>query len=267
MQLQLHGKTALVTGGTAGIGFAIARSLAREGASVTITGRTEGSVSEAVRRLAEDLKNGVFATVTGLSADAATAEGCRIITERLANVDILVNKLGIYESKPFTEIPDEKWTSMFEINVLSGVRLSRVFLPKMLDQNWGRILFLSSEAAISIPPDMIHYAATKTALLSIARGLAETTRGSGVTVNSILPGPTRSAGIVSFLLSLSKNPAASEAEAEMEFFQVHRPTSLLQRLISADEVANLATYLASPLSSATNGAALRVEGGLISSIV
>ncbi len=267
MDLQLHGKTALVTGGSAGIGLAIVRALILEGASVAFTGRTQQSVSNTLHQLHTELKEDESARIQGIVADAGTAKGAAVIAEQLPSVDILINNLGIYESKPFVEISDEDWKLIFEVNVLSGARLARRYLPIMVQRNWGRILFISSEAAITIPPDLIHYAATKAALLSIGRGLAELTRGSSVTVNSILPGPTRSAGIVKFLQTLSSNPSASATEAEAEFFRIHRPTSLLQRLIEAEEVANLAVYLASPLSSATNGAALRVEGGLIASVV
>jgi NAD(P)-dependent dehydrogenase (short-subunit alcohol dehydrogenase family) len=267
MNLQLQAKTALVTAGTGGIGFAIVRALASEGAYVAFTGRTQESVSNAMKELDRSLTTNSTGHIQGIVADAGTAEGANIVADQLSDVDVLINNLGIYESKPFLDISDQDWESIFKVNVLSGVRLARFYLPRMLQKNWGRVLFIASEAAITIPSDMIHYAATKTALLSIARGLAETTQASSVTVNSILPGPTRSDGIVNFLKSLSSSSTSSDTEAEAEFFRVHRPTSLLRRLIEADEVANLVAYLASPVSSATNGAALRVEGGLITSIV
>ena len=259
MDLQLRGKIALVTGATAGIGYTVARALLQEGAHVTITGRNEEKLAHAVGVLRED-GNG---RIEGLVADPATAQGCRSLVGQLLAVAILVNNLGIYESKAFTDITDEEWSHLFEVNVFSAVRLTRSYLPGMLARNQGRVLFISSEAAVVIPPDLIHYAATKTALLSISRGLAETTRGTGVTVNAVLPGPTRSPGIVEFLQKSSSKPAADPLEAETDFFREKRPASLLQRLIEPEEVAHLVAYLASPLSSATNGAALRVDGGLV----
>lgn len=267
MNLKLEGRSALVTAGTAGIGLSVVKALANEGVSVTLTGRTKESVKGALRTVREGLTNPQAGTVKAIVADAGTQEGATVIANEVSMTDILVNNLGIYESKAFDDISDDDWRSVFETNVLSGVRLSRMFLPAMKSRGWGRILFVSSEAAVVIPPDMVHYAATKTAVLSIARGLAESTRGTGVTVNTIIPGPTRSAGINAFIRSLSSNPSATDEEAEAEFFRTKRPTSLIQRLIDADEVANFVTFFASPLASATNGAALRVEGGLISSIL
>lgn len=267
MNLDLKGRSALVTAGTAGIGLAIVRVLASEGAVVTFTGRSESSVAEALRSLEQTSGGSTSLAVRSIVADAGTGEGAATIARQLPSVDILINNLGVYESKAFGDISDDDWRNVFEVNVMSGVRMARSYLPKMFENNWGRVLFISSEAAIAIPPEMIHYAATKTAILAISRGLAETTRGSGVTVNTVVPGPTRSAGIINFLKSLSQNPNASAEEAEAEFFRTRRSSSLLQRLINADEVAQLVAFLASPLSAATNGAAVRVEGGLISSII
>jgi NAD(P)-dependent dehydrogenase (short-subunit alcohol dehydrogenase family) len=258
MDLQLNGKNALVTGATAGIGLAIAKELAREGAAVTITGRAQDKIERAL----DTIGNGA----NGIVADLSNAPGTEPLFARLSRADILVNNLGIYEPKEFVEIADEDWLRLFQVNVMSGVRLARRYLPGMLERNWGRLLFISSESAVQTPPEMIHYGMTKSAQLAISRGLAETTKGTGVTVNTVMPGPTRSEGIVEFLHDMSTNPAASDAEVEREFFAKHRSASLLQRLIEAREIATMVAYLASPLSSATNGAAVRVEGGLLRSI-
>ncbi|WP_244501908.1 SDR family NAD(P)-dependent oxidoreductase [Terriglobus roseus] len=263
--MQLQGKTAIITGGTGGIGFAIAASLAAEGAEVTITGRTQESIDKALGELSASV--GSDAKVKGLAADLGTAGGARTLLSALPATDILVNNLGIYEAKAFGDITDEDWLHLFEVNVMSGVRASRGYLPGMIGKNWGRIIFIASESAIMVPQEMIHYGMTKTAQLTISRGLAETTKGTGVTVNAVLPGPTRSANIMEFLRSVSEHPDAGEAAVEAEFFDKYRPTSLLHRLIESEEIAHLVTYLASPLSSATNGAALRAEGGLVRSIV
>lgn len=260
MDLKLRGKSALVTGASAGIGFAIAKVLAEEGAKVIITGRSQDKLDAAIDNIG-------IGNVTGVVVDVATKEGAASLIEQVPHVDILINNLGIYESKPFRDITDEDWLHFFEVNVLSGVRTARAYLPKMMEQNWGRIIFVSSESSVMIPPDMIHYATTKTAQLTISRGLAETTRGTAVTVNTVFPGPTRSAGIVDFLKSVSSKPEPTPEEAEAEFFEKHRSSSLLQRLIEPEEIAHLTAYLASPLSAATNGAALRVEGGLVQTIV
>jgi NAD(P)-dependent dehydrogenase (short-subunit alcohol dehydrogenase family) len=262
MDMQLKDKTALVTGSTAGIGLEIARKLAVEGAMVIVAGRNQKKLEEAVA----SIKASGGKAVTGVLADAATAEGAQALVKAAGAVDILVNNLGIYESKAFGDITDQDWLHLFETNVLSGVRLSRALMPAMLEKNWGRIIFISSESAISTPTEMIHYGTTKTAQLAISRGLAQMAKGTGVTVNSVLPGPTRSEGIVDFLHSVSANPSATDQEVEAEFFLRGRPSSLLQRLLEAEEVANMVTYIASPLSSGTNGAALRVEGGIISTI-
>ena len=260
MDLQLDGKVAVVTGGTAGIGLAIAAELAQEGANVFITGRSQESVDNAT---AEIRGKG---EVTGIVADLGTRAGAEALFRQLPDVDVLVNNLGIYESKSFADITDEDWMHLFEVNVLSGVRTARTYLPKMLAKNSGRIIFISSESSLAVPPDMIHYAMTKTAQLAISRGLAETTRGTGVTVNTVMPGPTMSAGIVDFIKSVSEKPDDRLEDLEAAFFEKHRSASLLQRLIQPEEIAHLVAYLASPLSSATNGAAIRVEGGLLRSI-
>jgi len=266
MDLGLKGKTALVTGATAGIGLAIAQVLAAEDAMVTITGRSQDKLDRALRTLHDAKAKKNDGVAKGVLADLGTSEGFASLTRQVPEVDILVNNLGIYESKPFVEITDEDWHQVFEVNVLSGVRAARAYPPKMIERNWGRIIFISSESALTIPPEMIHYATTKTAQLTISRGLAETTRGTRVTVNSVLPGPTRSAGSAEFIQKLASKPGATPAEAEAEFFQKHRASSLLQRLIEPREIAHLVAYVASPLSAATNGAALRVEGGLVQSI-
>lgn len=255
MDLQLGGKTALVTGATAGIGLAIARRLAAEGAAVVVAGRSRAKLDEALRQIGHDAR--------GIEADPATADGSARLIEAVPQVDVLVNNLGIYEAKDFADITDDDWRRLFEVNVVSGVRLARAYLPGMLDRNSGRIIFISSESGIMVPSDMIHYGMTKAAQLAIARGLAGLTKGTKVTVNSVMPGPTRSDGIVDFLRSVASDPDAPPAELEREFFARHRATSLLQRMIDADEIANLVAFLASPLSSATNGAALRAEGGLV----
>ena len=259
MDLELNGKLALITGSTAGIGFAIAASLAAEGARVIVNGRTQKRVDEAVAKI------GVNAA--GLAADLGTAEGVAIATERFPDVDILVNNLGIFEPKQFVDITDQDWLRFFEVNVLSGVRLSRHYLPRMKTAGWGRILFLSSESGVQIPIEMIHYGMTKTAQLAISRGLAETTAGTGVTVNAILPGPTASDGVAQFVEQLAKEHRMDRAAFEKEFFEKARPSSLLKRFATPQEVAALVTFVASPRSSATNGAALRVDGGVVRSIV
>ncbi len=259
MDLQLGKKRAVVTGSTAGIGLAIASLLAREGATVIINGRAQKRVEEAMKKI------GGGAKVRGVAADLATAYGVAEFVEQVPAADILINSLGIFEPKPFAEIPDEDWTRFFETNVMSGVRLCRAYLPGMRKKNWGRIIFISSESGIQIPAEMIHYGMTKTAQIAVARGLAETCAGTGVTVNAVLPGPTASEGVKEFVGTLAKEKKQSRAEFEKEFFKSARPTSLLQRFAKPAEVASLVAYLASPLSSATNGAALRVDGGVVKS--
>jgi NAD(P)-dependent dehydrogenase (short-subunit alcohol dehydrogenase family) len=264
MDLQLTNKKALVTGSTAGIGFAIASLLAQEGASVVVNGRSPRRVEEAVQRIRTEWKT---AQVTGVMADLGTKEGVNQLIRDLPAVDILVNNLGIFEPKPFAEITDEDWLRFFEVNVLSGVRLSRFYLPQMLQKNWGRIVFLSSESAINTPVEMVHYGVTKTAQLALARGLAESTAGTGVTVNSVLPGPTRSEGVEKFVQDMAKGQGMDEAKVEAEFFRTVRPSSLLKRFETPEEVAAIVVYVCSPRASATNGSALRVDGGVVRSIV
>ena len=264
MDLQLTNKKALVTGSTAGIGFAIASLLAEEGAAVVVNGRSQGRVEEAVRRIKTENKD---AQVTGVAADLGTKEGVDLLTGTVPAVDILVNNLGIFEPKPFPDIPDEDWLRFFEVNVLSGVRLSRFYLPGMLQRNWGRVVFISSESGVNIPVEMIHYGVTKTAQIALARGLAETTAGTNVTVNSVLPGPTRSEGVEKFVEDLAKGQGTEAATVEAEFFRTARPSSLLKRFAAPEEVAAMVAYVCSPRASATNGAALRVDGGLLRSIV
>ena len=263
MKIDLSGKTALVTGSTAGIGYAIAKGLAASGAEVVLNGRSKARVDEAVGKLAKEIP---AAKIRGIAADVSTAAGCKELVAALPDVDILINNAGIFEPKNFFEIPDEDWSRFFEVNVMSGVRLSRAHLPAMLKRNWGRVVFISSESALNIPTEMIHYGTTKTAQLSISRGLAKLTRGTGVTVNSVLPGPTMSEGVEGFVKDLAKQNGQSEAEAAGQFVKQHRPRSLLQRFASVDEIANMVVYVASKEASATNGAALRAEGGIVDTI-
>jgi hypothetical protein len=264
MDLQLRGKSALVTGSTAGIGFAIARGLAREGARVIVTGRSEERVNKATDAIKQ--KHG-STEIEGFVGDLSLAEVVVQLTTRYSDLDILINNLGIFEPKPFVEITDQEWMHFFEVNVLSGIRLARFYLPRMLKKDWGRIIFISSESAVQIPAEMIHYGTTKTAQLAVSRGLAELTVGSGVTVNAILPGPTASEGVTEFVDQLSQQAKQSAADFEKQFFEKMRPTSLLKRFASTEEVANLVVYVSSPAASATNGAALRVDGGVVRSIL
>ncbi|WP_336967974.1 SDR family oxidoreductase [Sphingobium aromaticiconvertens] len=261
MQLGLENRTAIVTGSTAGIGLAIAERLVAEGAEVVITGRNQTKLDEAAAKIAGHGK------VRAILADPATAEGAQALIAAVPDADILINNLGIYEAKSFTEISDADWHHFFEVNVVSGARLARHYFPRMLEKNWGRVIFIASESALLIPGEMIHYGMTKTAQLSIARGLAEQTRGTGVTVNSVLPGPTRSEGIAGFINSVVENKDAPVEEQEAEFFRSLRPLSLIGRLIEAEEVASMVAFLASPLAAVTNGAAIRVEGGILPTIV
>lgn len=263
MDLQLKIKTALVSGSTAGIGFAIATQLLREGAKVYINGRSQARVDEAVQRL-KDLVPG--ADVSGRAADFSKVEEIDALLRAIPSVDILVNNVGIFEPKDFVNITDADWMRFYEVNVMSGVRLSRHYFPLMLAQNWGRVIFISSESSIMIPSEMIHYGMTKTAQLAVSRGLAELTKGTNVTVNSILPGPTRSEGVGTFVDDLAKSRGISTEEMEKDFFKTARPSSLINRFASVEEIANMVAYVASPLSSATNGAALKVEGGVTRSI-
>lgn len=264
MDLKLQGKSALVSGSTAGIGLAIAQALAQEGVSVIVNGRSAARVTEAIAKIQHSHPE---AKVSGVVADLGTQEGIKQLFAEVPQIDILVNNLGIYEPKGFFDITDEDWLNIFEVNVLSGVRLSRQYLQKMQQQNWGRIIFISSESAVQIPVEMIHYGMTKTSQLAIARGLAEMSVGTGVTVNSVLPGPTRSEGVEGFITQVAQEQGVTPSQAEAEFFRTLRPTSLLKRFATCEEVAAMVVYLASPLASATNGAALRVDGGVIRSIV
>jgi NAD(P)-dependent dehydrogenase (short-subunit alcohol dehydrogenase family) len=258
MDLKIQGKLALVSGSTKGIGFATARMLAGEGARVIVNGRTESSVEKAVAEIHQTVAG---ARVEGVAADLGSAAGAEELFRRFPELDILVNNLGIYEPKPFEEIDDDDWRRFFEINVLSAVRLSRIYLPGMKARNWGRIVFISSESAIQIPVEMVHYGMSKTALLAVSRGIAEACAGTGVTSNAVLPGPTLSAGVEEFVNKLSAGRPFEEFEEE--FFKEMRPTSLLKRFTGTDEIASLVTYLCSPLSSATTGAALRADGGVV----
>jgi NAD(P)-dependent dehydrogenase (short-subunit alcohol dehydrogenase family) len=259
MDLQLKGKLALVSGSTAGIGFAIAEALAREGARVIVNGRTQKGVDAALARLKP------AGVVLGHAGDLGSAAGVAEITRAHPDVEILVNNLGIFEPKAFEDIPDADWMRFFEVNVLSGVRLARAYLPAMKRRDWGRIIFISSESAVQIPAEMIHYGTTKTAQLAVSRGLAETLAGTGITVNCVLPGPTKSRGVEDFVESLAKSQGMSGAEFEKEFFRSARPTSLIKRFATPEEVASMVAYVASPLASATTGAALRVDGGVLKS--
>ncbi|MGC4090090.1 MAG: SDR family NAD(P)-dependent oxidoreductase [Polyangiaceae bacterium] len=263
MDLGLEGKTVLVTGSTAGIGFACARRFAEERASVVINGRSRERVERAAQALQREVPG---ALVQGVAADVATAEGANSLIAALPQVDVLINNAGIFEPKPFEEISDADWLRFFETNVLSGVRLARHYLGGMLSRNWGRIVFISSESGVQIPVEMIHYGMTKTAQLAIARGLAERTRGTQVTVNSVLPGPTRSEGVGDFVRALATQQGKSESEVERDFFAQARPSSLIGRFADPLEVANLVVYTASTLASATTGASLRVDGGVVRSI-
>jgi NAD(P)-dependent dehydrogenase (short-subunit alcohol dehydrogenase family) len=261
MDLKLAKKIALVTGSTAGIGNAIATSLAREGATVIVSGRTPAAVDGAVAAMKAETKGEVI----GFAGDLGVASVAETLVQRHPVVDILVNCLGIFEVRPFEDISDADWRQIFDVNVLSGARLSRLYLPSMRKRNWGRIIFISSESAYHIPTEMIHYGMTKAAQIAVARGLAEATAGTGITVNSVVPGPTRSRGVVDFLGEMAAKSGESAQTVENDFFKTARPTSLLQRFATPEEVAAMVTYVASPLSSATTGAALRVDGGTIKS--
>jgi NAD(P)-dependent dehydrogenase (short-subunit alcohol dehydrogenase family) len=264
MDLQLKGKRAIVTGSTAGIGFAIAEALAAEGAATVVNGRTPKRVEAAI---AEIRKTHPSAEISGFAADVSTAEGCAKLVEAAPAADILVNNTGTFEPKPFEKIRDEDWLRIFEANVMSGIRLSRYCLAGMRERNWGRILFISSESAVQIPVEMIHYGVTKTAQVAVARGIAESVAGTNITVNSVLAGPTRSEGAEAFLSKMSAQAGVDQAAFEKEFFKSVRPSSLLKRFATTGEVASMVAYLASPLASATTGSAVRVDGGVIRAIL
>jgi NAD(P)-dependent dehydrogenase (short-subunit alcohol dehydrogenase family) len=263
MKIDLSGTTALVTGSTAGIGHAIAKGLALAGADVVVNGRTQAKVDAAIAAIG---KAAPSAKVRGVAADVSTADGCAALVKSVPDVDILINNTGIFEPKPFFDIPDEDWARFFEVNVMSGVRLSRAYMPGMLKRNWGRIVFISSESGVMIPKEMIHYGMTKTAQLSISRGLAEMTKGTAVTVNTVMPGPTMSEGVETFVKDLAKQNGQSVETAAANFIKEHRPSSLIQRFATVDEIANMVVYVSSREASVTNGAALRAEGGLVQTI-
>lgn len=260
MDLQLKGKKALVSGSTAGIGFAIAAGLAREGASVIVNGRTEERVRAAIAKIGSG-------DLHGFAGNLASPEVAAKLFDSHPALDILVNNLGIFEARPFAEISDAEWEQLWQVNVMSAVRLSRHYFPRMLERNWGRVIFISSESAVQIPKEMIHYGVTKTAQVALARGMAELTAGTGVTVNTVLAGPTRSEGAGNFIREMAVNQGVDEVSVEKMFFEKIRPSSLIKRFATIEEVANMVVYLASPIASATNGAALRADGGVIQAIL
>ncbi|OAE62445.1 SDR family NAD(P)-dependent oxidoreductase [Achromobacter mucicolens] len=264
MKIELNGKKALVTGSSGGIGLAIAIGLAEAGAQVVLHGRNATKLAQAAETVTQQVAG---AQVTTVQADLATADGAASVSAAHPDVDILVNNAGTFTPKSFTEITDDDWQSMMDTNVMSGIRLSRYYLPRMLAANWGRIVFISSESAVQIPAEMIHYGVSKTAQLAVSRGLAELTAGTNVTVNAVLPGPTRSEGVADFFAEMAREQGVSQAQMEQDFIAQHRPTSLLRRLATVQEVANMVVYTCSTQASATNGAALRVDGGVVRSII
>ena len=263
MRIDLSGKMALVTGSTAGIGFAIAQGLAAAGASVVVNGRSEERVRDAVTRLCAAVPE---AQVQGVAADLSNAAGCEQLLRAVPKVDILVNNLGIFKAQDFFDTLDDEWQRFFDVNVLSGVRVSRAYVPQMLKENWGRVVFLSSESGINIPEDMIHYGFTKSANLSVSRGLAKRLAGTGVTVNAVLPGPTMSDGVMDLLRPGAEKQGVSIEQAGNAFVKAKRPSSIIQRVATPEEVANMVVYVCSPQASATTGAALRVEGGIVDTL-
>lgn len=264
MRIDLSGKSAIVTGSTAGIGYAIAKGLAAAGAAIIVNGRTQARVDEAVSRLAAETGS---ASIRGVAADPAAAEGMDSFVQQVSDADILINNIGIFEPKPFFEIPDEDWERFFQINVMSGVRMARHYTPQMVKRGWGRVIFISSESGIATPPEMVHYGMTKTAQLAVSRGLAESVAGTGVTVNCVLPGPTASEGVTQFVKDLAREKNKSVAEVEKDFFAEMRPTSLIQRFETVDEIANMVVFLCSEQASGTTGSALRVDGGVVRSVI
>ncbi|GFO81913.1 MAG: oxidoreductase [Methyloceanibacter sp.] len=263
MDLRLDGKRALVTGSTAGIGFAIAEGLAREGAVVVVNGRTERRVAEAADAIVRETGG----TATGITADLGTAKGVDALLDQAGRIDILVNNVGIFEPVEFSNISDEAWQTIFDVNVMSGVRLSRALVPGMVERGWGRIVFISSESGVQIPAEMVHYGVTKTAQLALSRGIAESVAGTGVTSNAVLPGPTRSDGVVDFVEKLASEQKADKETFERDFVKTMRPSSLIGRFAETEEVANLVVFLCGEGSSAITGASLRVDGGVVRSIV
>lgn len=263
MHIDLNGKHAIITGSTAGIGFAIAEGLAKAGANVVVTGRTQQRVDEAIASIKKAAPN---VSVEGVAADLGTAEGCKTLTEQQPDTDILVNNVGIFGPEDFFEVDDDTWQQFFDVNVMSAVRLSRHYAKGMKERDWGRIQFISSESGINIPSEMVHYGMTKSALLSISRGLAKVLSGTQVTVNAILPGPTRSEGVLNMIRDMAEEEGVSQETIESRFVQENRPSSIIQRLATPEEVANMSVYVASPQASATTGAALRVEGGIVDTL-
>lgn len=263
MDLDLREKIAVVSGSTAGIGLAVARGLAEAGARVIITGRTQARVDAAIADIAETTGS---ANVHGVAADLATAAGCAAVSAAFPHADIVVNNIGIFEPKAFDDIDDADWLRFFNTNVLSGVRLTRSYLPGMRQRNWGRVIFVSSESALQIPAEMIHYGVTKTAQVALARGIAESVAGTGITVNSVLPGPTRSEGVELFVKQMAASKDIDEGAMEKQFFETARPSSLIKRFLTADEVANAIVYLCTPAASGTTGSAVRVDGGVVRAI-
>ncbi|AMO92795.1 short chain dehydrogenase family protein [Collimonas fungivorans] len=263
MKIDLSDKHAVVSGSTAGIGLAIALGLAQAGATVVVNGRTQERVDQALAQIRDKVPG---ARLQGIAADLGTPDGAALLFRQVLETDILINNLGIFEAKPFFDITDEEWQRFFDVNVMSAVRLSRHYAPGMVKRGWGRVQFLSSESGLQIPKEMVHYGMTKTALLAVSRGLAETLAGSGVTVNAVLPGPTRSEGVGDFFASMARDQGIASEALERDFLKEHRPSSLIQRLATVEEVANMVVYLASVQASATTGAALRVDGGVVRSI-